>query len=105
MLTVVFCNVQRCPQKPHGVDLLQGHQQASPIPVVALRVGSVGQIDFASGRVVLATSALSGWPGTCLKSAFGAELGLPTFVENDVNAAAYGEYRLAPRADIVMWCA
>jgi glucokinase len=74
-------------------DLLQSHQQVSPVPVVALGVGSVGQIDFASGRVVLATSALPGWAGTCLKSAFGAELGLPTFVENDANAAAYGEYR------------
>jgi glucokinase len=74
-------------------DLLQSHQEVSPIPVVALGVGSVGQIDFASGRVVLATSALPGWAGTCLKSALGAELGLPTFVENDANAAAYGEYR------------
>ena len=75
-------------------DLLQSHQQVSPVPVVALGVGSVGQIDFASGRVVLATSALPGWAGTCLRSAFGAELGLPTFVENDANAAAYGEYRV-----------
>jgi glucokinase len=74
-------------------DLLQSHQQISPIPVVALGVGSVGQIDFAAGRVVLATSALPGWAGTCLKSALGSELGLPTFVENDANAAAYGEYR------------
>ena len=55
-------------------DLLQSHQQVSPVPVVALGVGSVGQIDFASGRVVLATSALPGWAGTCLRSAFGAEL-------------------------------
>ena len=61
---------------------------------VALGVGSVGQIDFASGCVVLATSALPGWAGTSLKSALGAELGLPTFVENDANAAAYGEYRV-----------
>ena len=74
-------------------ELRQRHQQVSPIPVVALGVGSVGQIDFASGRVVLATSALPGWAGTCLKTALGAELGLPTFVENDANAAAYGEYR------------
>jgi len=74
-------------------ELLQSHQQASRIPVLALGVGSVGQIDYASGRVVLATSALPGWAGTCLKSALGAELGLPTFVENDANAAAYGEYR------------
>jgi glucokinase len=74
-------------------ELLQSHQEVSQIPVVALGVGSVGQIDFASGRIVLATSALPGWAGTCLKSALGAELGLPTFVENDANAAAYGEYR------------
>ena len=74
-------------------DLVQSHLQVSQIPVVALGVGSVGQIDFASGSVVVATSALPGWAGTCLRSAFGAELGLPTFVENDANAAAYGEYR------------
>jgi len=74
-------------------ELLQSHQQISQIPVLALGVGSVGQIDYASGRVVLATSALPGWAGTCLKSALGAQLGVPTFVENDANAAAYGEYR------------
>lgn len=74
-------------------NLLQSHQQVSPVPVVALGVGSVGQIDFASGRVVQATSALPGWAGTWLKTALGAQIGLPTFVENDANAAAYGEYR------------
>jgi glucokinase len=74
-------------------ELLRSHQQVSAVPVLALGVGSVGQIDYASGRVVLATSALPGWAGTCLKSALSAELGLPTFVENDANAAAYGEYR------------
>lgn len=75
-------------------DLLRSHRQSSQVPVLALGVGSVGQIDYASGRVVLATSALPGWAGTCLRGAFGAELGLPTFVENDANAAAYGEYRV-----------
>jgi glucokinase len=74
--------------------ILRNHREVSGLPVLALGVGSVGQIDFASGRVVLATSALPGWAGTCLKSVFSAELGLPTFVENDANAAAYGEYRV-----------
>jgi glucokinase len=74
-------------------ELLHCHQQTSSEPVLALGVGSVGQMDFASGRVVLATSAMPGWAGTRLKSAFSAALGLPTFVENDANAAAYGEYR------------
>lgn len=74
--------------------LLRSHHEVSGLPVLALGVGSVGQMDFASGRVALATSALPGWAGTCLNSAFSAELGLPTFVENDANAAAYGEYRV-----------
>ncbi len=74
-------------------DLLDSHRQVSRIPVLALGVGSVGQIDYASGRVVFATSTLPGWAGTCLKSTLSAELGLSTFVENDANAAAYGEYR------------
>ncbi|MSO22548.1 MAG: ROK family protein [Acidobacteria bacterium] len=73
--------------------LLQSHQQVSLFPVLALGVGSVGQIDYASGRVVVAPAALPGWPGTCLKSALGTELGLPTSVEIDANAAADGEYR------------
>jgi glucokinase len=75
-------------------ELLHSHGQVSQIPVLALGVGSVGQIDYPSGRVVLATASLPGWAGTCLKDALGAELGLSTFVENDANAAAYGEYRV-----------
>ena len=86
-------------------ELLQCHQKVSPIPVLALGVGSVGQIDFASGRVVLATSALPGWAGTSLKSALGAELGLPTFVKTTPMPLPTESTGLAPRADIAMWCA
>lgn len=54
-------------------------------------VGAGGQIDPVTGVVLSATDVLPGWSGTRLKESFEQETGLPTTVDNDVNALAVGE--------------
>lgn len=65
---------------------LNGEQRAS-----ALGVGLPGLVDPQSGRVYLSTDLAA-----AMREGFHAELesatGLPVLLENDANAAAYGEY-------------
>lgn len=59
-------------------------------PVVG--VGSAGTIDPGSGTVRYATDALPGWAGTRLAAELADRLGRPVRADNDVRAAALGEY-------------
>lgn len=62
-------------------------------PIKAVGIGAGGQIDPARGVVLSATNLLPGWAGVDIKTAFAQSLGVPTFVDNDVNALAMGEAR------------
>jgi glucokinase len=64
------------------------------VPPVALGVASAGQIDPRSGDVIFATDNLPGWTGLPLGERLSQALGLPVFVENDVNAFALAEAAL-----------
>ena len=63
---------------------------AADAPVAGIGIGSAGIINAEEGCVIFANENMPGWTGTRL-----AELdiagGLPTTVENDVRALAYGE--------------
>jgi glucokinase len=61
--------------------------------VIAVGVGSAGEIDAGRGVVTYASDTLPGWAGLDLAGAFTAETGLPAVIENDVNALAVGESR------------
>jgi glucokinase len=65
-------------------------QFGQPVPVAA-GVASAGQIDPQTGRVVYATENLPGWTGLSLAERLTTALGLPVFVENDVNCFALAE--------------
>lgn len=62
--------------------------------VMAIGIGTGGQVDAARGVVVSATDLLPGWAGTDVAGAFRQAFGLPCAVDNDVNALAVGEARL-----------
>ncbi|HEV8649154.1 MAG TPA: ROK family protein [Actinomycetes bacterium] len=70
---------------------LAGELRSRPGQVAACGVGTAGVVDAASGTVVAATAALRGWAGTPVARELAARLGLPTYVDNDVNAFALGE--------------
>jgi glucokinase len=61
------------------------------IKICGIGISSAGQIDSTSGKVLYATDNIPGYTGTDLKGILEAEFKLPTFAENDVNAAAIGE--------------
>jgi len=59
--------------------------------VAAIGVGSAGQIDHLTGRVIYANQHLPGWTGMEIGRRLGAALALPVAVDNDVNAMALAE--------------
>lgn len=63
-----------------------------PGDVVGVGIGSPGVIDAKNGVVLSASSNIVGWWGTRVKENVEGELGLPTFVDNDVNVIAIGEH-------------
>jgi glucokinase len=69
-------------------SLCEGHPEAE---VIACGVGSAGLVDSESG-VVRMSPNLPEWRDVPLRRMFEEALGLPTRLENDANAAAYGEF-------------
>lgn len=65
--------------------------EAAGVRPVAAGAGFAGQIEGESGRVLSAPNL--GWRDVALGQLLGAALGLPVRVVNDLNAAAWGEYR------------
>lgn len=61
--------------------------------VRALGLGTPGVVDPATGRIRYPVTNLGGWCGTDLRGFFRERVGLPAVIENDANAAAWGEYR------------
>jgi glucokinase len=61
--------------------------------ISAVGIGAGGQIDSKKGVVFSATDVIPGWAGLEIALSFQKGLGIPAYVENDVNALAMGEYR------------
>lgn len=72
------------------IDLAQQLRRRHP-SVTRIGVGSAGQIDHATGRVIYANENLPGWTGMEIARRLQAATGLPVRVDNDVNAFAVGE--------------
>ena len=62
------------------------------LQVRAIGIGTGGQVDVQRGRIAYASDTLPGWSGLPLANEVETALGLPTFVDNDVNAVALGEH-------------
>ncbi|WP_040213382.1 ROK family protein [Clostridium polynesiense] len=54
-------------------------------------ISTAGVVDNIKGEIITATDNLPGYAGAKLSEVIYKELGIKTFVENDVNAAALGE--------------
>jgi len=59
--------------------------------VQAIGIGSPGPIDVRRG-LVLSAPNMPGWEDFPLRDRLGERTGRPTFLENDANAAAFGEF-------------
>jgi glucokinase len=60
--------------------------------VAGLGVSAAGQVDWKRGRIAYASPNIPGWTGTEVRTALHARFSLPVTVDNDANAAAYGEW-------------
>lgn len=74
-------------------ELTESHE------VVAVGVGAAGFIDSDQSRVLFAPNLA--WRNEPLKADLEPRLHLPVVVENDANAAAWGEYRFGRHRDAV----
>ncbi|MBC8264247.1 MAG: ROK family protein, partial [Anaerolineales bacterium] len=63
----------------------------APSQITAIGVGAPGPIDAKAG-LVTAPPNLPGWRNVPLKKLVEEALDIPTFLENDANAAALGEH-------------
>lgn len=72
------------------VESLLGESKTRRESIVGAGVGSPGPLDLKRG-VLLKTANLS-WTNVPLRDLLASRLQMPVFVENDANAAAFGEY-------------
>jgi len=73
-------------------DLADGHE------VDAVGVGSAGFVDSGRSKVMFAPNLA--WRDVHVRDQVAEATGLPTVVENDANAAAWGEFRFGAAEDV-----
>ncbi|GGZ25519.1 sugar kinase [Streptomyces olivaceoviridis] len=63
----------------------------TPGRLVGAGVGAAGVVDSANGRILVASDSFRGWAGFAVTAAVEEALGVPAYLDNDVNAFLYGE--------------
>lgn len=100
----IICHLKRSTRAEEGassvmqrmLDLIRAIITDSPFQlheIGGIGIGSAGQIDPRSGTVLSATDNLPGWGGMPLAAQVQETFGLPVRVDNDANAATWGEKR------------
>ncbi|WP_399880565.1 ROK family protein [Streptomyces sp. BBFR51] len=63
----------------------------TPGRLAGVGVGAAGLVDSAAGRILVASDSFRGWSGFPVSAAVEDVLGVPVFLDNDVNAFLLGE--------------
>ncbi|MEV0634257.1 ROK family protein [Streptomyces sp. NPDC050619] len=71
-----------------AVRLLLGRTSAR---LLGVGVGAAGLVDARAGRILVASDSFRGWAGFAVTAAVEEALGVPAFLDNDVNAFLRGE--------------
>jgi glucokinase len=74
-----------------GAEALVGREGVARGDLVGVGIGSPGPLNLAEGRVIKLPN-IPGMDDTPLRDRIAEGLGLPAVLENDANAAAFGEY-------------
>lgn len=72
------------------IELARGFQ-ADSHDIAGVGIATAGIVDCNTGEILGSTGNLPGWSGTSLKKVIESQLVMPVHVDNDANAAAYGE--------------
>lgn len=67
--------------------------------IAGVGIATAGIVNPYTGQVIGSTGNLPGWEGTPLKKIIESQMMLPVHVENDANAAAYGECKACGLGD------
>ena len=78
-------------QMVHGARSLIDRHGVSDSNILAVGIGSPGPLDFETGCII-SLSNLPGLDGLPIRDRVSEGLAKPTLLENDANAAAYGEF-------------
>jgi len=71
-----------------GLRLLLGRH---PARLAGVGVGAAGVVDAGTGRILVASDSFTDWAGFAVTATLEASLGVPAFLDNDVNAFLRGE--------------
>ncbi|MFD8922617.1 ROK family protein [Streptomyces sp. NPDC059569] len=74
-----------------ALDALAPLLARTPGRLVGAGIGAAGVVDSANGRILVASDSFHGWAGFAVTAAVEEALGVPAFLDNDVNAFLYGE--------------
>ena len=80
-----------------AIDLARRLRETCP-DAAGVGVGSAGQIDVETGRVIYANEILPGWTGMDIRGRIEGALSLPAAVDNDANTMALAEARVGAAA-------
>jgi glucokinase len=72
-------------------DALAVVRARTPGRTAAVGVGAAGVVDAVSGHVLVASDSFTDWAGFPVAAALRTALGVPAFLDNDVNAFLRGE--------------
>lgn len=88
------------PQTGRGEDILDALKELvetltefAPFPS-CIGLGTPGLVDFKSGTILGCTPNLRDWQGRALGAALEGLFQLPSWVDNDANAATFGEWKM-----------
>lgn len=74
-----------------ALDALAPLLARTPGRLVGAGIGAAGVVDSANGRILVASDSFRGWAGFAVTAAVEEALGVPAYLDNDVNAFLYGE--------------
>ncbi|MFI6657968.1 ROK family protein [Streptomyces sp. NPDC050523] len=74
-----------------ALDCVRRLLDRTPTRLLAVGIGAAGVVDARAGRILVASDSFRGWAGFEVTSEAERELGVPAFLDNDVNAFLRGE--------------